>query len=86
MVERPHGHLLISGDLLSGEDQTFATTNWMFGVFSSHVVLGNTNIQKLTGNVRNHLNLNKISGFKNTYKSLTVHIKCSAHLIFMKWG
>lgn len=64
MVERPHGHLLVSGDLLSGEDQTFATTNWMFGVFSSHVVLGNTNIQKLTGDVRNHLNLNKVSGLR----------------------
>lgn len=64
LIERPHGHLLISGDLLSGEDKTFATTNWMYGVFSSHVVLGNTNIQKLTGDVRNHLNVSKISGLR----------------------
>lgn len=64
LVERQHGHLLISGDLLSGEEKTFATTNWMFGVFSSHVVLGNTNIQKLTGDLRNPLNLHRISGLR----------------------
>jgi len=64
LVERQHGHLLISGDLLSGKELTFATTNWMFGVFSSHVVLGNTNIQKLTGDLRNPLNLHRISGLR----------------------
>lgn len=64
LVERQHGHLLISGDLLSGKELTLATTNWMFGVFSSHVVLGNTNIQKLTGDLRNPLNLHRISGLR----------------------
>ena len=64
LVERQHGHLLISGDLLAGEDKTFASTNWMYGVFSSHVVLGNTNIQKLTGDVRNPLNIHRISGLR----------------------
>lgn len=64
LVERQHGHLLISGDLLSGKENTFASTNWMFGVFSSHVVLGNTNIQKLSGDLRNPLNLHKLAGLR----------------------
>lgn len=63
-VERQHGHLLISGDLLSGTEHTLATTNWMFGVFASHIVLGNTNIQKLNNDLRNPLNLQKISGLR----------------------
>lgn len=64
MVERPHGHLLLSGELLSGSEKNFASTNWMFGVFASHIVLGNTNIQKLNNDLRNPLNLQKISGLR----------------------
>src|SRR5690606_24705827 len=64
LLERPHGHLLISGDILSGTENVFATTNWMFGVFQSHIVLGNTNIQKLNNDLRNPLNLQRISGLR----------------------
>ncbi|QWB96284.1 cellobiose phosphorylase [Mycoplasmatota bacterium] len=62
LVERPHGHLMIHGDLLNVSDQVMATTNFMFGVFNSHIVLGNTSFNKFLGDVRNPLNLQKISG------------------------
>ncbi|HKL61706.1 MAG TPA: hypothetical protein VJY66_04945, partial [Acholeplasma sp.] len=62
LVERPHGHLLVHGDLLNATEQVMATTNFMYGVFNSHIVLGNTNFHKLTGDVRNFLNVTKVSG------------------------
>jgi cellobiose phosphorylase len=62
LVERPHGHLMVHGDLLNVSDQVMATTNFMFGVFNSHIVLGNTSFNKFLGDVRNPLNLQKISG------------------------
>lgn len=62
IVERPHGQVMIHGDILNASKNVMASTGHMFGVFSSHVVLGNTNFHKLTGDVRNKLNLQKISG------------------------
>src|SRR5690606_9809091 len=91
MVERPHGHLLISGKLLSGTEDVFATTNWMFGVFQSHIVLGNTNIQKLNNDLRNPLNLQKISGLRiyirenNTYQLLGIPSVYEMGSNYAKW-
>ena len=62
LVERPHGHLMIHGDLLHASENVMATTNFMFGLFSSHLVLGNTSFNKFLGDMRNPLNLHKISG------------------------
>jgi cellobiose phosphorylase len=62
LVERQHGHLMVHGDLLHVTEHVMATTNFMFGMFSSHVVLGNTTFNKLTGDLRNPLNAQKISG------------------------
>ncbi len=62
LVERPHGHLMIHGDLKHVTENVMATTNWMFGIFNSHLVLGNTSFNKLLGDLRNPLNLHKISG------------------------
>lgn len=62
LVERQHGHLMVHGDLLHATENVMATTNFMFGMFSSHVVLGNTTFNKLTGDLRNPLNVQKISG------------------------
>lgn len=64
LVERPHGHLIIHGDLLHASENVMATTNFIYGVFNSHVVLGNTNFHKLTGDVRSFLNITKISGMR----------------------
>ncbi|MFH0767469.1 MAG: cellobiose phosphorylase, partial [Bacillota bacterium] len=62
LVERPHGHIMIHGDLMHVSDDVMATTNFMFGVFNSHVVLGNTSFNKLLGDTRSPLNIQKISG------------------------
>ncbi|MCD4826473.1 MAG: hypothetical protein K8Q99_01675 [Acholeplasmataceae bacterium] len=62
LVERPHGHLMIHGDILHVSDHVMATTNFMFGIFNSHIVLGNTSFNKFLGDLRNPLNVQKISG------------------------
>ena len=62
LVERPHGHLMIHGDLKNASENVMATTNFMFGLFNSHVVLGNTSFNKFLGDLRNPLNVQKISG------------------------
>jgi 1,2-beta-oligoglucan phosphorylase len=62
LVERPHGHILLSGDVLHATENVFATTAYMMGIFGSHTVYGNTNFHKLTGDLRQPLNLHTISG------------------------
>lgn len=62
LVERPHGHILLSGDVLHASEDVFATTAYMFGVFGSHTVYGNSNFHKLTGDLRHPLNAHTISG------------------------
>lgn len=62
-TERPHGHLMMSGDILNA-GSVFSVTNFMYGVFASRIVLGNTNFHRLTGDVRNPLNLQTISGMR----------------------
>jgi 1,2-beta-oligoglucan phosphorylase len=64
LVERPHGHLLIHHDLLHVSENVMSSTNFMFGVFAMHLVLGNTSFNKLLGDLRNPLNLQKISGLR----------------------
>lgn len=62
VTRRPHGHLLIGGDIEHAGDHVLASTNYMFGVFQSHVTLGNTNFHKLLGDSRNALNVQTIAG------------------------
>ncbi len=62
LVERPHGNLMIHGDITNASENVMATTNFMFGVFNSHIVIGNTTFNKLIGDVRNPLNLLKVGG------------------------
>ncbi len=62
LVERPHGHILLSGDVLHASEDVFATTAYMFGVFGSHTAYGNANFHKLTGDLRHPLNAHSISG------------------------
>lgn len=62
LMERPHGHILLSGDVLHASENVFATTAYMSGIFGSHTVYGNTNFHKLTGDLRHPLNVHTISG------------------------
>ncbi len=61
-VERPHGHILLNGDLNIIKDNIYATTNFMYGIFNSQIVCGNTSFNKMISNARNALNLLKTSG------------------------
>lgn len=61
-MERAHGHIILSGQDLSVERPLMSTTVYMYGVFNSQVVLGNTSMNKLMSNTRNMLNTIKISG------------------------
>jgi len=91
LSERPTGHLLVHGDLLHVSEKVMATTQYMYGVFNSHVVLGNTNFHKLLGDVRNPLNLQKISGqriyvsINGTYRLLNMPSAYEMGANFGKW-
>lgn len=91
LVERPHGHMLIHGDLLHVSEKVMAQTNFMYGIFASHVVLGNTNFHKLLGVVRNFLNLDKLSGLRiylekdGRYQLLTLPSFYEIGINFAKW-
>lgn len=62
IVERSHGHILRSGGALWPEASVAGTTVWAGGVFSAGVYLGNTNISRFLGVVRDPLNVLRASG------------------------
>ncbi|MEO1782804.1 GH36-type glycosyl hydrolase domain-containing protein [Enterococcus diestrammenae] len=61
-MERSHGHILLSGEELTADTPLMSTTVYMFGLFNSQIVLGNTNVNKLMSNSRNSLNAMTHSG------------------------
>lgn len=61
-MERAHGHIVLSGKDLSVDKPLLASTVYMYGIFNSQVVLGNTSMNKLLSNNRNSLNVMKYSG------------------------
>nr|WP_256522303.1 amylo-alpha-1,6-glucosidase [Halobacillus sp. A5] len=62
LVERPHGHIIMSGENDRLKENTITSTSWMYGIFNAQLVVGNTNFNKLLTNARNALNLMKTSG------------------------
>ncbi|WP_404455437.1 GH36-type glycosyl hydrolase domain-containing protein [Oceanobacillus kapialis] len=62
MVERPHGHILMSGQNDVVKDTTITTNLYMYGLFNSQISIGNTNMNKMLSNARNPLNRMKTSG------------------------
>ncbi|MCT8137586.1 cellobiose phosphorylase [Anaerobacillus sp. CMMVII] len=78
VVERPHGHILMSGqnDQLKGD--TITTTSYMYGVFNSQLVVGNTSFNKMLTNTRNALNVSKTSG-----QRIYVELEGTYHLLTM---
>ena len=62
VTQRPHAHILLGGEIEQAGDHVLASTNYMFGLFQSHVTLGNANFHKLLGDSRNALNVQTISG------------------------
>lgn len=62
LVERPHGHILMTGGNVDNIKNVLTTTLYMYGIFNSHIVVGNTSFNKMLTNARNSLNVMKTSG------------------------
>lgn len=60
--ERPTGNIVMAETAIVPGKPVLATTQFMAGVFESHVVFGNTNTQMLTTHTRDSLNLLKVTG------------------------
>jgi CRISPR-associated protein Csx3 len=63
-VERPHGHILISGDPPGPEAEPLCSTVYAMGVFHSHLACGNPNFHRLLSVMRHPLNLQRGSGLR----------------------
>ena len=62
LMERPHGHIIMSGKEVSIKQPILTSTSYMNGIFQAQTVLGNTTMNKFLSNVRNPLNFFKTSG------------------------
>ena len=62
LLERPTGHVLLSGNFLEKTEKIISSTNYIYGIFNSQITLGNTSFNKLIGIGRNPLNLQYFSG------------------------
>ena len=62
LVERPHGHIIMTGENVDNIKNVLTSTLYMYGIFNSHIVVGNTSFNKMTTNARNALNVMKTSG------------------------
>lgn len=62
LVERPHGHILMTGGNVDNIKNVLTTTLYMYGIFNSHIVVGNTSFNKMLTNARSALNVMKTSG------------------------
>lgn len=90
-VERPHGIILMSGgnDRVNGEAIT--TTSYMYGIFNSQIVIGNTSFHKLVSNARNALNVSKASGQRiyveidGVYRLLTMPSMFEMGFNYARW-
>lgn len=78
LVERPHGHILMTGGNVDNIKNVMTTSLYMYGIFNSHIVVGNTSFNKMLTNARNALNVMKTSGqriyveIEGSYRLLTM--------------
>lgn len=62
-TERPHGTIVMTPPKMKElSEPLISSTHYMYGVFNSHVVLGNTNMHKFLSTPRGFLNIHKNSG------------------------
>jgi 1,2-beta-oligoglucan phosphorylase len=92
LSERPHGTIIITPPNSSKIDShLISSTGYMFGVFNSHVVLGNTDFHKLMSSTRGFLNNFKNSGQRiyfslaGTYHLLTLPALFEMGMNYSKW-
>ena len=63
-VQRPHGHLLRSGQHLQPDETALTSTVWMGGVFHSMVTQGHVGINRFLSTTRSWLNLFRAHGLR----------------------
>ncbi|ARI76370.1 GH36-type glycosyl hydrolase domain-containing protein [Halobacillus mangrovi] len=91
LVERPHGHILMSGQNDRLKENTVTSTSWMYGIFNAQTVVGNTNFNKLLTNARNPLNVLKTSGQRiyvkvdGAYRLLTMPSAYELGFNYARW-
>ncbi|PEJ59254.1 cellobiose phosphorylase [Bacillus sp. AFS002410] len=78
LVERSHGHIILSGENLKINEEIITSTSYMYGLFNAQVVVGNTSMNKMMSNARNSLNIMKTSG-----QRIYVEIDDQYHLLTM---
>ena len=95
LLERPSGNIIISQNKFNNQEYDFenviGNTSYIYGLFMSQVVCGNTTFNKLLTNQRNPLNIQKISGLRifikhnGNYKLLTMPGIFQMGLNYFKW-
>lgn len=91
LVERPHGHILMSGNNVEFGATVITTTSYMYGIFNSHLVVGNTNFNKMMSNARNALNVPKTAGQRiyvevdGQYRLLTMPSLFEIGFNYVRW-
>lgn len=60
--QRSTGNIILAGKTITPTTPVMAATQFMSGIFESHVVFGNTNLQIFTTHTRDALNLFKVTG------------------------
>lgn len=91
LLERSTGHMISSGNNQDFRNPILSSTHGMYGVFNSHVVLGNTSFNKLIGVDRTSLNLFKFSGQRiwvrdgEEYRILTMPSAYETGANFSRW-
>ncbi|KNE22344.1 GH36-type glycosyl hydrolase domain-containing protein [Virgibacillus pantothenticus] len=91
LVERPHGHIIMSGHNDQVREDTMSTTSYMYGIFNSQLAIGNTSMNKMITNARNPLNIMKTSGQRiyiqidRTYRLLTMPSMFEIGFNYARW-
>ncbi|MEV5025419.1 cellobiose phosphorylase [Paenibacillus sp. LPE1-1-1.1] len=91
LVERPHGHILMSGGNDKMTENVMTTTSYMYGIFNSQLLTGNTNFHKMLTNARSALNTLKTSGqriyveLEGTYRLLTMPSMFEMGFNYARW-
>ncbi len=92
LVERSHATIITNNSFDYIKDDVLATTVHMNGVFTSHIVVGNTNFNKLSTHVKNYLNVQKLSGERllvmidGKYRLLGLPASFEMGINYAKWA
>ncbi|MGF1758224.1 cellobiose phosphorylase [Photobacterium sagamiensis] len=91
LLERSTGHMISSGNNQDFANAVMSSTHCMYGVFNSHIVVGNTSFNKLLGVERTSLNLFKFSGQRiwikdgDEYRNLTMPSAYEVGANYSRW-